>query len=111
MATNLNTRNVADPGNGKAIPVGNYNIVCNLVTAGSGETRTLPNPKVVGQTCALTVDTDGVSMDMTAASVINKAGNQVMAFDHLRDSAFLVAVTAGGALRWQIFGNDDVTLS
>lgn len=108
---NFNVKKVDDPGDGKAIPVGNYNIVCNLVTAGAGETRTLADPAHCGQTCTITVDTDGGSCDITAASVINKAGNNVMAFSHLRDSAFLVAVTAGGALRWQIMGNDDVTLS
>ena len=107
----LNTRKVADPGDGNAIPVGNYNIVCNMTSAGAGETRTLPDPFACGQSCALTVDTDGGSLAITAASAINKDGNTVMTFAHLRDSCFLQAVTQAGALRWQIVGNDDVALS
>ena len=108
--TNLNTLKVTDPGNAGAIPVTAVNMVCNMVSAGAGETRTLADPKFVGQTCTLTHDTDGGGITVTAASVINKAGNNTMEFAHLRDSALLVAVTAGGALRWQLFGDDDLTL-
>ena len=111
MATNLNTRNVADPGNGKAIPVTNANIVCALTSAGAGETRTLAIPKIEGQTCALCLEADGGSLAVTAASAVNQAGNTVMTFAHLDDSCFLQAVKKAGVLRWQVVGEDGIAFS
>ena len=109
---NFNTRTIADPGNGKAIPIaGMCNFVCNMTSAGAGETRTLGDPTVSGQTLGLCVDTDGGAIAITAASGINKAGNTVMTFSHLGDSCFLAAVTQAGALRWQVVGSDDVAFS
>ena len=111
MSINFNTNNISDPGNGAAIPVGNYNICVMLVSAGAGETRTLADPTFVGQTCSFCVDTDGGAIAITAASIVNQAANTIMTFSHVDDCCNLTAVTKAGSLRWQIIGNDGVALS
>tara|TARA_Y100001963_G_scaffold110598_1_gene152935 strand:- start:320 stop:655 length:336 start_codon:yes stop_codon:yes gene_type:complete len=107
---NINTRVVADPGDAGAIAVGEYNIVCNMTSAGS-ETRTLAIPAIAGQTCALCCDTYGGAIAVTAASGVNVAGNTVMTFGVVDEAIFLQAVTKAGVLRWQVVGNDGVALS
>lgn len=108
---NFNTNNVSDPGNGGAIPVGNYNLCCMMTSAAPGETRTLADPTYVGQTAVLCHDTDGGAIAVTAASIVNQAANTVMTFSHVDDVVFLSAVTKAGALRWQVVGEDGIAFS
>ena len=107
----FNNRVVSDPGNGGAIPVGNYNTICNMTSTGASDTRTVANPKYLGQTCTLALDVDGGGLDITAASAVNQAGNTVMDFSHAGDFAKLCAVHQAGALRWQVIGSDGVAFS
>lgn len=102
---------LADPGTTKAIPVdASYTI--NMTTGASGETNTLAIPTFIGQELVLNIDTfGGGSRVITSAAALNQAGNTVMTFGAARDTCLLKAIKIGGALRWQIYGNDGVALS
>lgn len=100
---------IADPGNAGAIPV-TASGVCALTSAGA-ETRSLAIPTFMGQRLSLICDTYVGNIVVTSAQAINQAGNTVLTFGAARDYIALEGVTVGGALRWQVLGNDGVALS
>ena len=100
---------IADPGNAGAIPV-TTDGVCALTSAGA-ETRTLAIPTFMGQRLSLVCDTYVGNIVVTSAQALNQAGNTIMTFGAVRDYIALEAITVGGALRWQVLGNDGVALS
>jgi hypothetical protein len=101
---------IADPGTGLAIPV-TRDGVCNLTSAGAGETRTVAIPTYIGQRLTLHHDTDGGAIAITFASAINQAGNTIGTFTEVDDFLELVGVTKGGTRCWRIVANDGVALS
>ena len=100
---------IADPGDAGAIPV-TTDGVCALTSAGA-ETRTLAIPTFMGQRLSLVCDTYVGNIVVTSAQALNQAGNTIMTFGAVRDYIALEAITVGGALRWQVLGNDGVALS
>lgn len=101
---------LADPGTAVAIPV-TRSASISIVTA-AAETNTLAIPSFKGQKLVLTMDTRAVGdRVITSAQRINQTGNTIMTFGAAGDSIVLEAVTIGGALRWQVTGNDGVALS
>ncbi len=100
---------IADPGNGKAIPVTASGFV-NIVTAGA-ETRTLAVPTFDSQQIRLNLKTDGGNCVVTVASAVNATGNNTLTFADEGDVIFLTAVDIGGTLAWRALGNDGVALS
>lgn len=105
LATNV----IADPGNAGAIPVVRSGS-CALVSTGA-QTRTLAIPGFKGQRLFLYDDTHAGNIVVTASQAVNQAGNNTLTFGAVRDNIELVAITVGGALRWQVASNDGVALS
>lgn len=99
----------ADPGNAGAIPVTSTGS-CALTSAGA-ETRTLAIPTFAGQRLLLHCDVYVGNIVVTASQAINQTGNTILTFGAARDNCELVAITVGGALRWQVAYNDGVALS
>lgn len=105
------TNEIADPGDGEAIPVTASGTVM-IVTGGSGETGTLADPTFVGQRLTLTMLTDGGGdRVITAASPVNQTGNNTLTFGAVRDTIVLQAIEAAASLEWQVVANDGVALS
>lgn len=101
---------IADPGDGAAIPV-TRSATINITTA-AAETNTLAIPTFLGQVLVLNMDTRAVGdRVVTSAQAINQAGNTIMTFGAARDNISLRAITVGGALRWTVVHNDGVALS
>lgn len=96
----------ADPGNAGAIEASRSATV--MMTSAGAETRTLAIPTFVGQTLRLVDAVHVGNIVVTASFRINQAGNTIMTFGAVGDFIELVAVTIGGALRWQVSGNDAV---
>jgi len=112
-ATNLNTSEITDPGDAAAIPVTSVDILCGLDSSG-GETRTLPDPKMVGQKAYfISAWTSGMggTILMTADSDVDQTGNDKILFNSDGDFVALIGVKRLGSLRWQIIGSDGVALS
>lgn len=99
----------ADPGDAGAINVRVSSFVA-IVTAGA-ETRTLAIPKYVGQRLVLFLDTDGGDCVITSAQAINGTGNNTITMNDARDAIHLVAITVGGALRWEVQTNSGCSLT
>lgn len=105
------TNEIADPGDGEAIPVTASGTVM-LVSGASGETRTIADPAFVGQEITLTMLTDGGGdIVLTAASPVNQTGNNTLTFGAVRDTIKLVAIEAAASREWQLVFNDGVALS
>lgn len=100
---------IADPGDEGAIPV-TVSGVCAMTSAGA-EDRSLAIPTFLGQRLTLVLDTDGGDVTVTSAEAFDQSGNDTLVFDDAGDTAELVAVTVGGALKWRIVGNAGVTAS
>ena len=103
---------VADPGDGEAIPVtGDADI--GMVTGASGETNTLADPAEVGVTLNLSLAVDGGGdRVITAASALNQAGNTVATFADVGDMLTLYSVRDGASsYAWRVLQNDGVVLS
>jgi hypothetical protein len=75
------------------------------------ETRTLAIPTFMGQRLSIVCDTYVGNIVVTSSQALNQAGNTIMTFGAVRDYIALEAITVGGALRWQVLGNDGVALS
>lgn len=101
---------VADPGDGEAIPVGASAII-GFTHAGA-ETNTLADPTFVGQKLVLYDDvaTSGARV-VTAASAVNQAGNTSLTFNAAGETLVLEAIAVGGAPKWRVTANDGVTLA
>lgn len=100
---------MADPGNAGAIAVTKSAFV-PLVSAGA-ETRTLAIPTFEGQMMALSMQTDGGDIVVTAASAINQTGNNTITFNDVGDVLVLIAVNKSGALCWRTLTSDGTSLS
>ena len=103
----------ADPGNaGKITATGNWTVV-ELVTGGSGETRTLADPQKSGQIIILTVKTDGGGdCAVTADTSVNTTGNTVITFGDAGDTVVLTSIPNGtSGYKWIITANDTAALS
>lgn len=109
QAATATANNIADPGNGVAIPVTTSG-VCNLTSAGA-ETRTIAAPTFQGQRLNLCMNVDGGDIGVTFASAINQTGNTVATFNDAGDHLEVVAVLIAAALRWRLVVNDGCTLS
>lgn len=100
---------IADPGNAGAIPVlrsGN----CALTTAGA-ETRTLANPATVGLSLDITINVDGGTAVITAASAINQTGNNTITMAEVGDYISLKSVLIGATPVWRVAANDGAALT
>lgn len=102
---------VADPGDGEAIPVAQSAHIA-FTTGGAGETGTLAAPTFVGQKLVLALDVDGGgNRVVTAAAAVNQAGNNTLTFADAGDILVLEAVQIGGSPVWRITANDGVALT
>ena len=82
------------------------------ITQDGAETNTLAIPTFRGQTLSIYVDTDtSGARVITSAQRINQAGNTVITLTEVGDFIELVAISIGGALRWQVIANDGAVLS
>lgn len=103
---------IADPGDAGAISVAEGWAVCSLVTAASGETRTLADPQRVGARISFGFKTDGGGdCVITAASPVNQTGNNTLTFADAGDHLVLEAIEDGSDIEWRIVANDGVALS
>ena len=96
---------VADPGNGGAIPV-TASAAIPLVTAGA-ETRTVADPTFPGQELLLFFETDGGNCVVTFASAVNLAGDTIATFANAGEALFckaFVSTTAGGLI-WRVYAS------
>lgn len=100
---------LADPGDGQAIPV-TASVAVGLVTTGA-ETRTIAAPTFVGQEIALYFQVDGGDCVVTVAQPINVAGNNTITFADANDSVLLKAFYTGFVPRWRIVHNDGAALT
>jgi predicted RecA/RadA family phage recombinase len=100
---------IADPGDGEAIPVTATGSV-SLVTTGA-ETRTLAAPTFVGQQLNIGFKTDGGDCVITCATGVNQTGNNTLTAADAGDLIGLVAVRSGANLRWRVAHNDGVALT
>lgn len=102
---------LADPGDGAAIPVTGSATLMLTIGAGA-ETNTLAIPTFVGQRMVITCGSiAGGTRAITSASAINAAGNTTMTFNAARDNCELRGVKVGGVLAWEIGFNASVALS
>lgn len=110
IVSRLGTVALADPGDAGAIAVTRSGS-CAL-TSGGAETRTLAIPTFKGQRLSIYCDTYVGDIVITSAQALNQAGNNTMTLGAARDTIELVAITVGGALRWEIMAtNGTVALS
>jgi hypothetical protein len=107
-ALGVKLREVADPGNGLAIPVVESGFV-PLVTGGA-ETRTIAAPSFVGQELELFLKTDGGDCVITVATGVNQTGNTTITFNDAGDVVVLRAIQSGANLRWRVLLNDTCAL-
>lgn len=101
----------ADPGNGGRIEVPqHHNMVCILTSAGA-ETRNIPIPTFVGQTCVLSVKTFGGNIVVNVAGNGNVAAADEITFTAASQTAHMIGVDLGGAgLRWRLTTTDPAGL-
>jgi hypothetical protein len=93
-----------------AIPVTASGVVA-ITTAGA-ETNTLAIPTFMGQWLVLVLDTDtSGARTITSAQNLNKGGDKTITLTSARDFVYLVAVTVGGALRWQVVSDPSSVVS
>jgi len=104
---------VSDPGTaGAIIPPAHHNMICIMVTGGSGETRSLTPPSFAGQTCTVMLSTDGGGdAVVTASPAINTTGNNTLTFADAGDFIRLFAGDEGSGLAWRVVVNNGVALS
>lgn len=102
---------LTDPGTGAAIGVTRSATVNMTIGSAGAETNTLAIPTFVGQRMIINAGVVGTGTRIiTSAQALNQTGNTIMTFASARDNISLMAITIGGALRWQIVSNDGVTL-
>jgi hypothetical protein len=103
---------IADPGNGNAIPVTDSGW-CPLVSGAGAETRTIADPTSAGMRIRLFMDTDGGgNIAVTAASAIDSVpGNTVMTFGDAGDYITLFSISLGAAFAWRYDAPNGVALT
>ena len=101
---------IADPGDGVAIPVidsGNIQIV-----TAAAETNTLAAPSAEGQELLLVCKTHAVGdRVVTVATLVNQTGNNTLTFGAAGDTILLKAMNIGDVVLWRVAYNDGVALS
>ncbi len=103
--------NLADPGDGVAIPVTRSATVA-FTTGGSGETNTIAVPSFIGQRMILCLDVDGGGdRVVTVAQPVNQTGNNTLTFADANDRCILETIQVAGGLVWTLSHNDGVALS
>ena len=101
----------ADPGNaGNIIATGNWTVV-ELVTGGSGETRTLADPEKSGQFLVLTLKTDGGGdCEVSNAKYLTSGNHTKVTLGDATDTVLLVSIPNGtSGYRWIIVGNESAS--
>lgn len=89
---------VQDPGDAGTLYVDRQFAVIALTTGASGETRTLPDPKMAGQRLFLYMKTDGGGdCVVTASSAVDLAANTAITFGDVGDYVDLVGVEDGSS--------------
>ena len=103
----------ADPGDaGKITATGNWTVV-ELVTGGSGETRTLADPHKSGQFLILTLKTDGGGdCAVSNSNKLTSGSETTVTLGDATDTVLLVSIPNGtSGYRWIIVGNDTAATS
>jgi len=107
----MNNADIADPGDGNAIPVTRGGNCALTITAGA-DTRTLAIPTYIGQEMMLIVETDGGGTTaITVANQFNVATNTVITFDTVNEYALLKGFEQSGGLVWKLIANDGGALT
>ncbi len=103
----------ADPGNGKTIRVNSDLQVCEMVSVGADETRTLAPPTKAGIRFVLRMLTDGGDIVVTAAAGLNVALETEATFADASDFLSLLSVSlTATTYRWEILeGNVGTVVS
>ena len=107
--TNPVTANIADPGNGQAIPVTASGHV-DIVTA-AAETRSLAVPTFAGQEILLSMKTDGGDCVVTVADPHIDGTNNTITFNDVGDTVKLSAGVSGSGFVWRLGFNVGAALS
>lgn len=105
-------REIADPGDGGAIPTLEAGYL-NFVVGAGAETRTLPDPTFIGQRLdAFMSVRGGGSITITAASAVNQSGHTSILFDAAGEHWSAVAILdAAGAFAWRTLVANGATVS
>lgn len=97
---------INDPGDAGVITPTMQHQVCEMVSGGSGETRTLTNPDRPGIRFLLRLKTDGGGdAVVTASNGFNVAGATVATFADAGDQLELVSVSHTTGFRWEVLSN------
>jgi hypothetical protein len=105
---------INDPGNAGTIRPNKDLQICEMVSGGSGETRTLANPSKPGIRFTLRLKTDGGGdVVVTAAAGLNVALETQATFADASDFLSLISVTiSAGSYRWEVLeGNVGTVIS
>lgn len=101
---------IADPGDGAAIPVTASGIV--HITTAAAETNTLAIPTFEGQLLCLFCEVYAVGdRVVTVASAINQTGNTQITLGAAEDMIILIAIDLNGTLYWRVLQNDGAALA
>ena len=108
-----------DPGTGNTIRATEDLSICELVSVGADETRTLANPTKPGIRLTMRMLTDGGDVVVSVANGVNVALETNVTFADAGDFLSLISVTktaksplSAATHRWQILdGNIGVTLA
>lgn len=92
---------VADPGNGAALPHTKY---CQVqLSSAAAETRSLPDPRKPGLRLALAFVHDGGDIVVTAVSAFDELGNTILTFNTVGQIAVFESVrVSNSALAWRL---------
>ena len=101
-----------DPGDGGKIVSDGFVRSCALRTGGA-ETRTVADPKAVGQRLLITLVEDGGDAVVTFDSDIDQSGNNVATFADAGDAVELVAAPTAnkGEFVWRLSSNNGTALA
>lgn len=96
---------LADPGNGGTITANQDLLLCELVSVGADETRTLAVPTKPGIRFCVRMKTDGGDIYITSANGINVALETVAIFEDVGDLLWMISVSADSGYRWEVIVN------
>lgn len=105
-------KQMTDPGNGGSLLVTEDLQICEMVSVGANETRTLAAPTKPGIRIIIRLKTDGGDVVITAANGFNAALETSATFADAGDILSLISVTTATGYRWEILeGNVGVSIS
>ena len=96
---------IADPGDAGTITVTEDLQICEMVSVGASETRTLTDPDKPGIRFVLRMKTDGGDITVTAANGLNAALETSAVFADVGDQLFMISVSTAAAYRWDVLVN------